>query len=167
MARTKGRVQRLGTGEASSSSTSRHAQGQTRRYEAHGAILRELRQIERNMQPAIARLPFQRLVRSICEEWGIDFWWAVSALQALQEITEDWLIEFSEDSVLLAAFTHRMTIMPRDFEVLRRLRCRYDQLLVPMLVSDRRMHDTVPPLHPRARPVQWYTIEIPTHSPGE
>ena len=108
------------------------------------------------MQPAIARLPFQRLVRSICEEWGIGFRWAVSALQALQEITEDWLIEFFEDSFLLAAFTHRMTIMPRDFEVLRRLRYRYDQLLVPVLVSDRRMRDilTVPPLHPRTRPVQ-------------
>ena len=83
--------------------------------------MRELRQIERHMQPAIARLPFQRLVRSICEEWGIEFWWAVSALQALQEITEDWLIEFFEDSFLLAAFTHRMTIMPRDFDVLHRL----------------------------------------------
>ena len=89
MARTKGRAQRLGTGEALSSSASRHAQGRTRRYEAHGAVLHELRQIERHMQPVIARLPFQRLVRSICEEWGIGFWWTVSALQALQEITED------------------------------------------------------------------------------
>ena len=79
----------------------------------------------------------------------------MSALQALQEITEDWLIEFFEDSFLLAAFTHRMTIMPRDFEVLRRLRYRYDQLLVPGLVNDRRMRDilTVPPFHPRAQPV--------------
>ena len=90
MARTKGHAQRLGIGEALSSSVSRRAQCQTnRRYEAHGAILRELRQIERHMQPAIAKLPFQRLVRSICEEWGIGFRWAVSALQALQEITED------------------------------------------------------------------------------
>lgn len=107
------------------------------------------------MQPSIARLPFQRLVRSICEECEIGFRWAVSALQALQKITEDWLIEFFEDSFLLAAFTHRMMIMPRDFEVLLKLRYRYDQILVPGLVSDCHMRDilTVLPLHSHARPV--------------
>lgn len=87
---------------------------------------------------------------------AIGFRWAVSALQALQEIIEDWLIEFFEDSFLLDAFTHRMTIMPRDFDFLSRLRYRYDQLLVPGLVSDHRMHDilTLPSLHPHALPIQ-------------
>lgn len=108
------------------------------------------------MQPAIPRLPFQRLVREICEQWRIGFRWAASALLCFQEITEDWLIEFYEDSYVLAAFAHRLTIMPRNFEVLRRLRYRYDQLLLPGLVSDTRMREilTVPPLHPRTRPVE-------------
>ena len=45
--------------------------------------------------------------------------------------------------------------MPRDFHILRRLRYRYDQLLGPGFVSDRRTRDilTVPPLHPRAASV--------------
>ena len=155
MPRTKRPSQRLGTGEASSSN-SPAVQGHTRRYESHGAVLRELRHIERHMQPAISRLPFQRLVREICEEWRIGFRWAASALLCLQEITEDWLIEFFEDSYLLAAFAHRLTIMPRDFEVLRRLRYRYDQLLLLDSMSDRRMRDIliVLPLHPRAQPVE-------------
>ena len=89
MARTKGRAQRLGSLEQVKLHPPlphivHKAQGRTRRYEAaHGAVLHELRQIERHMQPEIAKLPFQRLVRSICEEWGIGFRWAVSALQAL------------------------------------------------------------------------------------
>ncbi len=129
------------------------SQARTRRYDSHGAVLRELRRIERQMQPAIARLPFQRLVREICDQWSIGLRWNASGLLCLQEIAEDWLIEFFEDSYVLAAFAHRLTIMPRDFDVLRRLRYRYDQLLVPGLVSDRRMRDilTVPPLHPRSR----------------
>lgn len=84
MAHTKGPAQRIGTGEASSSSASHRVQGHTRRYEAHGAILHKLQQIEQHMQPTtIARLPFQRLVRLICEGWAIGFRWAMSALQAL------------------------------------------------------------------------------------
>lgn len=153
---TKRPARRLGIGEGSSSSTSFNAKGRNRRYETHGAVLRELRQIERHMQPAIPRLLFQWLVREICEQWRIGFRWAASALLCLQEITEDWLIEFYEDSYVLAAFAHRLTIMPRDFEVLCRLRYRYDQLLLPGLVSNSRMREilTVLPLHPRARPVE-------------
>ena len=81
-------------------------------------VLSELRQIERHMQPAVPRLPFQRLVRDICEQWSIGLRWNASALLCLQEIAEDWLIEFFEDSYILAAFTHTLTIMPWYFDVL-------------------------------------------------
>ena len=123
------------------------SQGRTRRYESHSCVLRELCRIERHMQPAIARLPFQRLVREICDQRSIGMQWTASGLLCLQEIAEDWLVEFFEDLYVLAAFAHRLTIFPRDFNVLRRLRYRYDQLLVPSFAMDRRMQEilTVPP----------------------
>ena len=141
-----------GQGEEAASSRPL-SQARNRRYEAHSCVLRELRRIERHMQPAIPRLPFQRLVREICEQWSPNIRWTASGLLCLQEVAEDWLVAFFEDSYLLAAHAHRLTIFPRDFEVLRRIRYRYDQLLVPGAGIDRRAQEilTVPPLHPRAR----------------
>ncbi|MCO5551380.1 hypothetical protein L7F22_004882 [Adiantum nelumboides] len=106
------------------SQTQTLSQARNRRYEAHSCVLRELRRIECHMQPAIPRLPFQRLVREICEQRSPNIRWTASRLLCLQEVVEDWLVEFFEDSYLLAAFAHRLTIFPKDFEVLRRLRYR-------------------------------------------
>ena len=173
MPRSKRPLRRLGGSEGSgeASSSGEQAQARRRRYESHGAVLRELRNIARHMQPAIPRLPFQRLVREVCDEWRIGFCWTAFALLCLQEISEDWLIEFFEDSYLLAAHAHRLTIMQRDYEILRRLRYRYDQLLLPGQVSDARTLEilTVLPLRPHGKIIllKCLTTEIHDHSPGE
>ena len=62
------------------------------------------------MQPAIARLPFERTVREICERWVIGMRWTTSMLMSLQEFTEDFMIEFFEDAYLLVGHAHRLTI---------------------------------------------------------
>lgn len=133
--------------------TEHQAQARRRRYEAHRTVLTELRRIERHMQPAIARLPFQRVVRNIASNNQIRLRWTPSALLCLQEAAEDWMIEFFEDAYFLAAHAHRVTIMPKDFCTLRCIRYRHDRLLEPVLSGDRRMEDilTIPPLHPRRR----------------
>lgn len=122
-----------------------------KRYVAHRSVLTELRRIERHMQPAIPRLPFQRVVRQIAIENHIKFRWMPSALLCLQEAAEDWLVEFFEDAYFLSAHAHRMTILPKDFNTLRIIRYRHERLLQPILAGDRRMADilTLPPLHPR------------------
>ena len=102
-------------------------QGRQRRREAHTTVLSELRHINRHMQPTVARLPFERAVREICERWGvIGMRWIESALMCLQEITEDYMIEFFEDAYLLVGHAHRLTIQPRDFDILHRVRYKYD-----------------------------------------
>ena len=127
------------------------AQARQRRYVAHRSVLTELRRIERHMQPAIPRLPFQRLCRDICNEYRIATRWTPSALLCLQEAAEDWLVEFFEDAYFLAAHAHRVTILPKDFNTLRIIRYRHERLLQPILSGDRRMAEilTLPPLHPR------------------
>ncbi|MCO5611166.1 hypothetical protein L7F22_065416 [Adiantum nelumboides] len=146
MPRAKGMPSRV-TGDSA------RALARRRRYQSHRCVLEELRRIERHMQPAIQRLPFQRAVREICEQWRVGMRWTASALLCLQELAEDYIIEFFNDAYILAAHAHRLTIMPRDFDSLRRLRFRYDQLLQPGPIRDDRTMRilTVPPLHPRAR----------------
>ena len=80
--------------------------------------------------------------------------WNPSALLWLQEITEDFLIEFFEDAYYLATHTHRVTIISRDCDTLRRLWFHYATMLLPDSINnDPRMRTilTVSPLHPRSR----------------
>lgn len=49
-----------------------------------------------------------------------------SALEALQEAAEMYLVQFFEDSVLLALHAKRVTLMRNDMILMRRLRGRND-----------------------------------------
>lgn len=49
-----------------------------------------------------------------------------SALEALQEAAEMYLVQFFEDVVLLSLHCKRVTIMQRDMMLMRRLRGRDD-----------------------------------------
>ena len=77
------------------------------------------------------------------------------ALGTLQEACEDWHIEFFQDSYVLAAHAHRVTVMPRDTQSLRLLRFRYDSLLHPVPLNDSRMDRiiSIPPIQ-RVRVVE-------------
>ena len=93
----------------------------SRRYVAHQSVLRELRRIERHMQPALPRLPFQRIVRQIADNNRIRFRWTPSALLCLQEAVEDWMIEFFVDGYVLVAYAHRAIVTNKDFFTRRAL----------------------------------------------
>ncbi|MCO5592212.1 hypothetical protein L7F22_046210 [Adiantum nelumboides] len=119
-----------------------------RRYEINRSVLLELKKLQKHVSLAIPKLPFQRLVRDICEQNNLQFRWSRSGLGCLHEATEDFLIEFFQDSYVMTAHAHRSTLMPRDFNSLRLLRFRYDKTLVPVGISDRKMDNilNIPPL---------------------
>lgn len=50
------------------------------------------------------------------------------ALEALQEFAELYLSHFFEDSVLCAVHAKRVTLMPKDMELARRIRGREDPI---------------------------------------
>lgn len=68
------------------------------------------------------KLPFQRLVREIAGDFKADLRFQVSALLALQEGSEAYLVGLFEDSNLCAIHAKRITIMPKDIQLARRLR---------------------------------------------
>ncbi|TNY24375.1 histone 3 [Rhodotorula diobovata] len=98
------------------------------RYLPGTVALREIRRYQKSTQLLIRRLPFQRLVREICNA-GVQepFRWQASALQALQEAAEDYLVALFEDTNLCAIHAKRVTIQRKDMQLARRLRGETDR----------------------------------------
>ena len=70
----------------------------------------------------IRKLPFQRLVREIAQDFKTDLRFQSSAVVALQEASEAYLVGLFEDTNLCAIHAKRVTIMPKDIQLARRIR---------------------------------------------
>jgi histone H3/H4 len=85
--------------------------------------LREIRAYQTSTDLLIRRLPFARLVREI--QQGLTqraYSWQASAILALQEASEAHLVGLFEDCNLCAIHGKRVTIMPKDMQLARRIR---------------------------------------------
>ena len=71
---------------------------------------REIRHFQKTTDRLIRRAPFQRLVREITQPLGT-FLWRASALEALQEAAEAFLVQRLEDANICAIHARRVTIM--------------------------------------------------------
>eukprot|EP01135_Chromosphaera_perkinsii_P001965 Nk52_evm12s215 gene=Nk52_evmTU12s215 len=99
-------------------STGRHQQRQPaakkpHRYRPGTVALREIRKLQKTTNLLIRRLPFSRLVREVANELKTGLRWQVSAIEALQEACEAYLVHLFEDVV---------TIMVKDMQLARRIR---------------------------------------------
>ena len=70
----------------------------------------------------IRKLPFQRVVREIAAEFKSDLRFQSQAVLALQEATEAYIVGLFEDTNLCAIHAKRVTIMPKDMHLARRIR---------------------------------------------
>jgi hypothetical protein len=61
----------------------------------------------------IRKLPFQRLVREIAQDFKTDLRFQSAAIGALQEASEAYLVGLFEDTNLCAIHAKRVTIMPK------------------------------------------------------
>jgi histone H3 len=93
------------------------------RFRPGTVALREIRKYQRSTELLIKKLPFQRVVRDICYAIdGKDVRFQSAALLALQEAAEAYLVGLFEDTNLCAVHARRVTIMPRDMQLARRIR---------------------------------------------
>ncbi|CAK9154555.1 unnamed protein product, partial [Ilex paraguariensis] len=76
----------------------------------------------RSTELLIRKLPFQRLVREIAQDFKTDLRFQSSAVAALQEAAEAYLVGCFEDTNLCAIHAKRVTIMPKDMQLARRIR---------------------------------------------
>ncbi len=84
--------------------------------------LREIRRYQKSTELLIRKLPFQRLVREIAQDFKTDLRFQSSAIGALQESAEAYLVSLFEDTNLAAIHAKRVTIQPKDIQLARRLR---------------------------------------------
>ena len=92
------------------------------RYRPGTVALREIRKYQKSTDLLIRKLPFQRLVREIASEYKNDLRFQSSAVLALQEAAEAYMIGLFEDTNLCAIHAKRVTIMPKDMQLARRIR---------------------------------------------
>ena len=93
-----------------------------RRYRPGTVALREIRQYQKSAELLIRRAPFNRLVREIAVEFKHDARFTGQAIMALQEAAEAYLVGMFEDTNLCAIHAKRVTIMPKDMQLARRIR---------------------------------------------
>jgi histone H3 len=92
------------------------------RYRPGTVALREIRKFQKSTELLIRKLPFQRLVREIATEFKSDLRFQSQAVLALQEAAEAYLVGLFEDTNLCAIHAKRVTIMPKDIQLARRIR---------------------------------------------
>ena len=92
------------------------------RYRPGTVALREIRKYQKSTDLLIRKLPFQRLVREIAQGFKADLRFQSSAVLALQEAAEAFLTGLFEDTNLCAIHAKRVTIMPKDMQLARRIR---------------------------------------------
>lgn len=92
------------------------------RYRPGTVALREIRRYQKSTDLLVRKLPFQRLVREIAQDFKQDLRFQGSAVLALQEASEAYHIGLFEDTNLCAIHAKRVTIFPKDVQLVRRIR---------------------------------------------
>ena len=101
--------------------------------------LQEIRRYQKTVNLLMQRKPFMRVVREIALDFAPEKRWQLNAMSILQvsgniftlfiivfavfpEAAEAYLISLFEDTQLLALHAKRVTIMPADMQLVRRIR---------------------------------------------
>ena len=99
------------------------------RFRPGTVALKEIRRYQKSTELLIRKLPFQRLVREIVSDHKIitsplcgKVRFQSLAIKALQEASEAYIVGLFEDTNLCAIHAKRVTIMPKDIQLARRIR---------------------------------------------
>ena len=87
--------------------------------------LKEIKLYQRSTHLLIRKAPFARLVKELLitrHPCGHEFKWQSVAIECLQEACEAYLVCLISDAYLCAIHARRVTLMPRDIQLIRRLR---------------------------------------------
>ena len=89
--------------------------------------LREIRRYQKSTECLIKKSPFQKLIREILQEYriclqgpgtpSIQVRFQSTAIAALQEAAENFIVGLFEDVNLLAVHATRVTVMPREVKL--------------------------------------------------
>ena len=83
--------------------------------------LHEIRHYQKSSALLIRKLPFQRLVREIGQDFKTDLRFQAAAILCLQEAAEAYMVRLFEDTNLCEIHTKRVMITPRDLQLARHI----------------------------------------------
>ncbi|XP_061669335.1 histone H3-like centromeric protein A [Syngnathoides biaculeatus] len=85
---------------------------------------------QKSTELLLRKAPFARLVREVCQGFGKgSYRWQDLALMAVQEAAEAFLVLLLSDANLCAIHAKRVTVLPRDIMLARRIRGDPDTVL--------------------------------------
>ena len=111
--------------------------GVTRKYRPGAGALQEIRFYQKEYGLICSKIACARLFREICEDEKSGLRWQAAAILALQEAFEDYLVNLFSDCVLEAIHGRRITVMPKDIHITRRIRGETDAYVAPGTISMR------------------------------
>ena len=92
------------------------------RWRPGTVALRQVKKLQKSTELLIAKAPFSRLVREIADSHKVGLRFQSSAVAAIQEATEAFVVSLLSDANLTALHANRVTALPRDLQLVRRLR---------------------------------------------
>ena len=106
------------------SNPEKNAQSKRRTKAKPGTMaLKEIKKLQASTELIIPRKPFIEAVKQITENvGGTSFRFTKSAIEALREAAEAYLVRLFEDGSLQAVHAHRITLMVSDMKLVLRLR---------------------------------------------
>jgi histone H3 len=116
MARTKQTARKSTGGKAPRKQLARKSAPATggvkkpHRYRPGTVALREIRRYQKTTELLLRKMPFQRLVREIAQDFKTDLRFQIAAVMALQEACEAYLVGLFEDTNICAIQAKRVTI---------------------------------------------------------
>lgn len=92
------------------------------RFKPGTVALREIRRYQKSTELLIKKIPFRRVVREITGVFDSNIRFQISAVDALQHAAESYLVELFMDANLCAIHSKRVTVIPKDLKLARRIR---------------------------------------------
>ena len=96
--------------------------GVNKKYRPGVGALKEIKHYQRESGRICSRLACAHLFHELCQKVKEGLRWQASAIIALQEGFEDYLVTLFHDTVLAAIHGRRVTVMPKDIHLVRQLR---------------------------------------------
>ena len=81
----------------------------------------KIRHYQKSSALLIRKLPFQRLVREIAQDFKTDLRFQGASVLCLQEAAEAYLVRLFKDTNLCVIHAKRVTILPKDIQLARHI----------------------------------------------
>lgn len=93
-----------------------------RRYRPGTVALRQIRKYQKSVNLLIPRRSLARLIREITQDLNVGIRYQATAIDAIREAAEAYLVGVFDDANTCAIHAKRVTIFPKDLQLVKRLR---------------------------------------------